>query len=137
MYYPDAFLFDEVNCQALSCLPLQDIQVSFDAFPLELSIPDFMGATNSVLQIQNAEYHFDKGYSPTLTVTIFGEKTYEGNGYGSDTIDYKLYDSAGYMVDTGSIFLFSLSEGDKFIEEAVIYDVTPGESYTFSLSADN
>ena len=50
-------------------------------------------------------------------------------------IDYKLYDSAGYMVDSGQIYLPSLNAGDKFKDDSVvIYDVVPGESYVFQLS---
>lgn len=54
---------------------------------------------------------------------------------GYDMISYKLYDSAGYLVDSGNIYLSSLSAGDKFKDDSVvIYDITPGESYTFQLS---
>ena len=50
-------------------------------------------------------------------------------------ISYKLYDSVGYLVDSGNIYLSSLSTGDKFKDDSVvIYDITPGESYTFQLS---
>ena len=53
-------------------------------------------------------------------------------------ISYKLYDSAGYLVDSGDIYLSSLSPGDKFKDNSVIiYDITPGESYTFQLSEYN
>ncbi len=42
------------------------------------------------------------------------------------------------MVDSGNIYLPSLSSGDKFKDDSVvIYDITPGESYTFKLSAYN
>ena len=41
-------------------------------------------------------------------------------------ISYKLYDSAGYLVDSGNIYLSSLSAGDKFKDDSVvIYDILP------------
>ena len=116
-------------------MPIEDVQVTFDSFPLDLKVKDFMGSTASVIQIQGAEFKFDKDYSPQLTITITGEKKSGSSDSGYDRISYKLYDSAGYLVDSGNIYLSSLSAGDKFKDDSVvIYDVTPGESYTFQLS---
>lgn len=135
VYKEDVIQFEEVNCDALYCLPIEDVQVAFDTFPLELKVKDFMGGTASVIQIQGAEYQFDKEYSPQLTITITGEKKSGNSNSGYDMIGYKLYDSAGYMVDSGQIYLPSLSAGDKFKDDSVvIYDVVPGESYVFRLS---
>ena len=93
-----------------------------------------MGGTSSVIQIQGADYKFDKDYLPQLSITITGEKTSGNSNSGYDVISYKLYDSAGYMVDSGNIYLSSLSAGDRFKDDSVvIYDVIPGESYTFQL----
>lgn len=45
-------------------------------------------------------------------------------------ISYKLYDSSGYLVDSGNLFLRDLSAGDKFKDDSIaVYDVKPGESY--------
>ena len=114
---------------------IEDVRVKFDSFPLDLKVKDFMGNTVSVIQIQGAEFNFDKDYSPNLTITITGEKKSGSSDSGYDMISYKLYDSAGYLVDSGNIYLSSLSAGDKFKDDSVvIYDITPGESYTFQLS---
>lgn len=135
VYKGNALQFDEVNCDALYCLPIEEVQVTFDSFPLDLKMKDFMGGTASVIQIQGAEFKFDKDYIPKLTVTITGEKKSGSRDSGYDMISYKLYDSAGYLVDSGNIYLSSLSAGDKFKDNSVvIYDITPGESYTFQLS---
>ena len=135
VYKGNALRFDEVNCDALYCLPIEEVQVTFDSFPLDLKMKDFMGGTASVIQIQGAEFKFDKDYIPKLTVTITGEKKSGSRDSGYDMISYKLYDSAGYLVDSGNINLSSLSVGDKFKDNSVvIYDITPGESYTFRLS---
>ena len=135
VYKENAVQFDEVNCDALYCLPIEDVQVTFDSFPLDLKVKDFMGSTASVIQIQGAEFKFDKDYSPQLTITITGEKKSGSSDSGYDMISYKLYDSAGYLVDSGNIYLSSLSAGEKFKDNSVvIYDITPGESYTFQLS---
>ncbi len=81
----------------------------------------------------SAADHYPIFYFTYLTPT---EKRSSGNSdSGYDMISYKLYDSAGYLVDSGNIYLSSLSAGDKFKDDSVvIYDITPGESYTFQLS---
>ena len=53
-------------------------------------------------------------------------------------ISYKLFDSAGYMIDSGNLYLSALSAGDKFKDDSVvIYDIVPGEAYVFRLSEYN
>lgn len=134
VYKENAVQFDEVNCDALYCLPIEDVQVTFDPFPLDLKVRDYMGGTASVIQIQVADYKFDKDYFPQLSIIITGEKTNGNSNSGYDIISYKLYDSAGYMVDSGNIYFSSLSAGDRFKDDSVvIYDIIPGESYTFQL----
>ena len=86
VYKENAVQFDEVNCDALYCLPIEDVQVTFDSFPLDLKVKDFMGSTASVIQIQGAEFKFDKDYSPQLTITITGEKKSGSSDSGYDMI---------------------------------------------------
>ena len=38
VYKENAVQFDEVNCDALYCLPIEDVQVTFDPFPLDLKV---------------------------------------------------------------------------------------------------
>jgi len=138
VYKENAVRFDEVNCDALYCLPIEDVQVTFDSFPLDLKVKDFMGGTASVIQIQGAEFRFDKDYSPRLNITITGEKKSGSGNSGYDMISYKLFDSAGYMIDSGNLYLSALSAGDKFKDDSVvIYDIVPGEAYVFRLSEYN
>lgn len=134
VYKGNTVRFDEVNCNAVYCLPVKDVQVTFDSFPINLNVMDYMGNPSSVIQIQGADYKFDAEYLPQLSIMIRGEKMSGDSNSGYDVISYKLYDSAGYMVDSGNIYLSSLSAGDKFKDDSVIiYDVLPGESYTFQL----
>lgn len=115
-------------------MPIEDVQVTFDSFPIDLKVNDFMSDTASIIQIQSAEFKFDKDYVPCLTITITGEKI-NGSNSGYDMISYKLYDSENYLVDSGDVYLSSLNAGDKFKDDSiVIYEVTPGKSYTLRLS---
>lgn len=134
VYKTDIVRFDEVNCEALYCLPVKDVQLTCDSLPLELKVKDYLGNTESTIQINDVSYNFDSDYLPQLKITISGEKTYGAKNSGYDIISYKLYDSDGYMINSGNIYLRSLSTGDKFKDDSlVIYDITPGTSYTLKL----
>lgn len=117
VYKADIVSFDEVNCDALYCLPIKDVQLTCDSFPFELKVKDYFGNTESIIQINDVAYEFEKEYFPKLKITIFGEKTYGDTNSGYDIISYKLYDSEDYMIDSGNIYLRSLSKGDKFKDD--------------------
>ena len=139
IYKDDAIRFDEVNCKALYCLPIKGITLSAEPLPVELSVRGFDGKAESIIQINDVAYDFDGRISPILKITLSGIKTYSNDksAYKSpyDIISYKLYDSGGYMVDSGNVYLSSLAAEDKFKNDSiVIYDVKPGESYTLKLT---
>lgn len=133
----DFVLFDEVNCEALYCLPVLDAQVICSPLPVELAVKDYSGKVQSILLVNTVTYRFEKSYSPQLEITVSGEKTLEANSsvYSSpyDKIAYKLYDSDGYVVDSGSLYLQDLSMGDKFRDSITFYDAIPGMTYTLKL----
>lgn len=135
---PNEFSFDEVNCNALFCLPIKGVEVEVDELPLELELKDIWGNIESKVSITNVSYQFNSGFGlPSLSFVISGEKTYEsGSSMGYDAISYKLFDNEGYLVDSGQIYLDSkLNKGDKFKNDSlVIYEITPGESYTLQLT---
>lgn len=134
VYKADTVRFDEVSFDALYCIPIGDVQVTFDSFPLDLRVIGYDGTTESIIQINDVSYKFEKSYLPQLKITISGEKTYGNDNFGYDIISYKLYDNEGYIVETNNVYLRALSEGDKFKDDSiVIYDIIPGETYTLKL----
>lgn len=105
VYKANTVSFDEVNCKALYCLPIKDIQLTYDSLPLELKVKDYLGNIESIIQINDVTYNFEKDYVPQLEITISGKKTYGNGSSGYDIISYKLYDSDDYMIDSGNIYL--------------------------------
>lgn len=127
-------LFDEVNCMALYCLPISNIELTVDDLPVEIKVKGYDGKTESIIKITEVSYTFEKEYTPQLQIILTGQKTY-GSSSVYDMIAYKLYDSEKYLVDTGIIYLSSLDNGDKFKDDSiVIYDVVPGENYSLRLT---
>lgn len=134
VYKDNTIRFDEVNCSALYCLPVADIQLNTQGLPAEIKVKGYDGSTESVINITDVSYVYEKEYLPQLKITFSGEKTY-GNSAGYDVISYKLYDSEGYLVDSNIVYLQSLTMGDKFKDDSIIiYDITPGENYALQFT---
>lgn len=134
VYKGDTVRFDEVNCTALYCLPVADIQLSAEGLPTEIKVKGYDGATESILQITEISYVHEKEYTSRLKITFLGQKTY-GNSSRYDIISYKLYDSNEYIIDSGNVYLKSLDAGDKFKDDSiVVYDIIPGENYTLQFT---
>ena len=135
VYKGNEVRFDEVNCSALYCLPVADVQLNVQDLPVELEVKEYDGSVESIISVTDVTYDYEKGIFSQLKITISGQKTYgNSSGYGYDIISYKLYDSSGYLVESGNVYLKSLSAGDKFKEDSIIYDVTPGETYSLQLT---
>ena len=136
IYKANAFEFDEVNCQAYSCLPVKTATVVAEKLPFEIVLKDNSGKTESKIVIEEVTYTFNKGVLSGLEISLAGTKTYGKESY-YDTFRYKLYDSQGYMVKSGSVSLSRLGEGDKFKGETIkFYDAVPGEAYTIKFTSD-
>lgn len=137
VYKGDTVRFDEVNCIALYCLPVADVQLTAEGLPVEIKVKGYNGSTKSILKITDVSYVYEKEYTSQLKITFSGQKTY-GNSSSYDIISYKLYDSNGYLIDSGNVYLRSLNDGDKFKDDSiVVYDVTPGENYTLQFTEYN
>lgn len=131
VYQSNEFAFDEVNCEVLSGLPLKDVHVQFNTFPLDLNSYNYFEDVPSVIQIQSVEYNYSKDLTPSISFTVYGEKLSGSDNITYDSIGYKLIDSAGYTVDTGTLMFSSLHTGEKFKDDSIyFYNVIPGETYT-------
>lgn len=128
--------FNEVYCSALYCLPVADVELIFDALPLNIDVKGFDKSVESTIQINDITYSFEKDYDPRIKIIVSGTKIYEKPDSRSfyDIISYKLYDSEGYVITSGYITLMHLEQGDNFRDDSiVIYDITPGNTYKLIL----
>ena len=85
-------------------------------------------------RIDSVEGEADTDGIPSIRATVSGEKLSESGDFVMNMFSYKVYDSEGYVTDTGKIYLNDLAAGDKFRHELTIYDVVPGESYTIQFT---
>ena len=134
IYKTNEFEFNEVNCKALYCLPVKPVTLTTESLPFELDLKDYSGKLKSKIVIEKVTYSFDTRYTSRLEIDIAGIKTY-GDDSSYDMFGYKLYDSQGYMVDSGTVSLSRLAKGDKFKDSTIsFYEAVPGEDYTIKFT---
>ena len=116
-----------------------DINITLPSFPLMLDEYSTDGEIESSIKITNIIY---EGTSSSIYTTIYfsGEKTYDIDGDNYNRYSYfswKLYDSEGYVVDSGLVSTPYISVGDKFKDETVeIWEtLDPEETYELVISS--
>lgn len=85
----------------------------------------------SAYTLSSLTYDVEASYDGTYKATVHfkGKKTYNSRGNnmsGSLSIPWKLYDSDGVVVDSGTAFTPDVAVGDAFSEDEVIYDLKSG-----------
>lgn len=60
VYKNDIVRFDEVNCSAYYCLPISDVELTFDTLPLNIDVKGYDGSIESTIQINDITYSFEK-----------------------------------------------------------------------------
>ena len=89
------------------------------------------------IHITAIKKHGDGTY--TIKFSWAGEKTYDhnGNNYSSSVgFAYKLYDSEGYVVTSGSDYSVGVSVGEKFRDQEMVIsylELDPNETYTLEI----
>lgn len=74
VYKDDDVRFDEVNCTALYCLPVADVQLTAEGLPVEIKVKGYDGSTESVINITDGFVCLRKGIHPTTQNHIFRRK---------------------------------------------------------------
>lgn len=128
------FSFGETTLD-IDNLPVKGVTVNMPKLPKTYNEYGYDGKETSV-KITEITY---KVSGDDLYLYFTGEKMYdeEGKKYSrSCYVGYKLKDSEGYVVSSGSFRTPSLATGEKFKNESeVLYNcIEPGETYTLELS---
>ena len=116
----------------ISDLPVLPLQITIPQAPLTLKEYDYNGKTARKMEINDISYEVsDWG---TLTVTFTVKMLENKNGKNSSDycyFGYKLKNSAGVIIDSGTCIAGPLSVGEAIREEEYMgSDLNRGESYT-------
>lgn len=124
------FSFSESKL-SISDLPKKAAGINLPDVPCYIDDRTYSGTLEHSVKITNITYEVS---GDDLYIYFAGEKVYDsdGNNYSrSCTIGWKLYDSEGYVVASGTCYTEALSVGEKFRnEKAYAWDcIVPGENY--------
>lgn len=135
--YNDYVSFNTSTLNISSGLPLKPTTITIPTLPKTLHEYNYSGSITSSVKITNITYEIS---GDDLYIYFTGEKTYdkEGNRYSrSCTVGWKLYDSDGYIIDSGTFYSPNIAVGEKFRnEKEYAWDVIkPGETYRLEISS--
>lgn len=131
----DGVYFDWKNCSIYD-LPEKSMTILLPELPTEVA--DSSYSYVSILTIKEITYTSSISYDGSANVTFtflvtLTEKSSKENESASTKIGYKLYDSDGVVVDSGTIYVTPLAEGETARENEYIYNLDPNETYTLKL----
>lgn len=135
--YNDYVSFDTSTLKISSGLPLKPTTIIMPILPETLYEYGYKDSITSSVKITDITYEV---VGDDLYIYFTGEKLYdkEGNRYSrSCKVGWKLYDSDGYIIDSGTFYSPSIAVGEKFRnEKAYAWDVIkPGETYRLEISS--
>lgn len=134
--YNDYFNFDTYTFDITGDLPLAHSDVELPEIPTVIKEYTYDNEVKSSYIITNIDYEINED---DLKLYFSGEKTYDSKGdkYSqSCKVGWKLYDSEGYVVDSGTFYTPNLAVGEKFRNETdIAYGcIKPGETYVLKIS---
>lgn len=113
-----------------------------DSLPIPLNEYDYNDRIESSWRVNDFRVEIEENYDGLYTVEMYfsGEKTYDARGSGQGAtckISWQLFDTEGYVVDSGTVYSPSVREGEKFRDaKDYIFDLAGG-TYYLELSSTN
>lgn len=123
---------------SITDLPLMDFNMTLPALPTTIKNYTYNGSLERKIEVQNIDYTYEANSNGTVTLklNIKAKMLYnnKGNSHSDNSeIGYKIKDSEGFVVDSGTMYLDPVSVGDMIKEEKTVFNLKLGEAYTLEL----
>lgn len=133
------FYFSEWSLNISGDLPLKETTIVLPSVPTVTKYSSsYSNKTYSKCMVTDISYTMN---GDNLYIYFTGEKVYDINGDDGDwncAFDWKLYDSEGYVFDSGTVLVRNLLVGEKFKDEKeTVFDLTIGETYLLEITDKN
>ena len=125
---PSGSAFEPVELYVYD-LPLEDLSITTPEYPITVNNYDYYGNIKTTAEISKITYEYD--YSATMEIVI--TMTFNKDGDSEDDyfdVPYKIKDSDGVIVDSGTVLCGPLSVGDTIKEQTYLGNVELGETYS-------
>lgn len=122
----------------ISDLPLKDFDITIPELPVTINNYGFSGELKYQVDVIDIAITYDEYYdgSVTLDLEVKAKMAYNYNGSShsdSSQIGYKVKDSEGIVVDSGTFYLDPIAVGDVIKDNSTVFDLRLGEAYTLEL----
>lgn len=122
----------------ISDLPPVSVNITLPQVPTTLKVSDYF--STETIQINKLEYKSDVNYDGTATLVFdvilkLLSRTGGSSGSHSVSFGYKLRNSDGIVVDSGSVYSNPISVGETSKSSINVYNIDPRDTYT--LEFDN
>lgn len=121
---------------SINHLPAADFILNTPEFPLNINNYGYKEALYRTIQVKSMEYKFTNEYSDKLTLKFTVSMLYNDKGdlhSDSSSIGYKIKNSEGIIVESGTFYIEAMAVGETVIEEETVYDIPAGDTYTIEL----
>lgn len=132
----DGTYFDPYNIQLFD-LPIKQISIKLPSFPKRIYNYTYRGTTEKIIDVTNIKYETTTNYDGKSTVEFTATVSLVAN-YSTSTssyseIGYKLKNSNGVIVDSGTTYVDPMAVGETVLEKFSIYNLDPNETYSMTL----
>lgn len=119
-------------------LPTKNITIELPSTPQSFSDYDYLNNLEATIRVDEVTYE-SKAYDyddVTVTFSFLTTMTYNSTPGVSKyvTIGYKLKNSEGIIVNSGTIYVSQADTGDTSLTQKIIFDLNMKETYTLELS---
>ena len=125
-----AFSFKNLSCEAVNCLPIQDVSFICEGMNQEFAIRNDFWNSESIYRVDDLSWQLDRYTGTTATLSIKGQKVQGSKGTFADMIRYQVKDSEDQVIQSGELYLNHYSDGKGFDAMLFFSNLTPGEEYT-------
>lgn len=137
IYNDNYFSFEETSLTIWSSLPLLPVTITLPTIPQIINYYNYSGTLDSSCTITDITCGFS-GFNGSLFYIYFtGEKTYDKEGKnhnGYCRIGYKIYDSEGYIIESGYVLTDQMTVGEKFKNVKLYFgEAERGQTYRLEL----
>ena len=130
------FSFEEEQCKAELCLPIQQYYFEMQQTPQEIIIKDPFWHSEAKYRVDKLSWDAERYMGTVVNLTLHGQKVQGPKGTGTDMIRYQIVDSNGEVQQSGEIYMGRYSDGDKFTASIFCNDLIPGEDYLIQFSGN-
>ncbi len=129
--------FENETFEIYGNLPVKSVTLNLPNLPETVNEYGYENEHEKTIEIDEIKYETDYSYGGETSIKIsFNITLLENKNEYSDysNFTFKIKDSTGKVIENREVFCGQMSIGDTKIQEEIVYNLKPGETYTLELN---